>query len=121
MGGAGGGGCDDCAGALAWVKPAGGGDRDYAYGVSVAADGSVYVTGTFGDDATWNPGEADATERSASQNDMFVARYAADGSLLWVKDTAGNAEDEGSRAGVVDGGVVVTGWVTDGGLSLIHI
>ncbi|MHC4973179.1 MAG: hypothetical protein ACYTG3_12685 [Planctomycetota bacterium] len=99
-------------GTLAWAKRAGGGG-DYDYGISIAAlaDGSCVVTGSFGETATFGPGEAGETVlTSAGWADIFVARYNADGTLAWAKRAGSTDFDNGSGiAALADGSCVVTG------------
>jgi hypothetical protein len=118
VGGSGGDPCPpgSCLGELQWVRQGGGINRDYAYGVDVAPDGSVYVLGTFANDANFNPGASDEVQLSASgEQDASLMRLSADGDLLWAVDTSGMGEDNGVRLGAVaGGGVVTTGWITEG-------
>jgi len=46
-----------------------------------------YVTGQFTGTATFGPGEANATQLTsvAGSSEIVVAKYAADGRLLWAK------------------------------------
>jgi hypothetical protein len=92
----------------------GGPDREGAQGVAAAADGSVYVTGgtrSFG---------------AASDEDAFLLKYAADGTLLWQR-TYGTAPDElnsGLESGIDvavapdNSGIVVLGNYRDGNIFL---
>ena len=74
-------------GSLAWTVRAGGSGSDYLRGVAALPDGSVLVTGTFGDAATFGPGEPQETVLLTSRGTggMFIARYAPDGTLTWAK------------------------------------
>ena len=91
----------------------GGLDRDGAQGVAAAADGSVYVTGgtrSFG----------------AGDEDAFLLKYAANGTLLWqrtygtVPDQLNSGEESGIAVAVApdDSGVVVLGNYRDGNIFL---
>src|SRR5262245_1537927 len=91
----------------------GGPDRDGAQGIAAAADGSVYVTGgtrSFG----------------AGDEDAFLLKYAANGTLLWQRTygTAADALNSGAESGIDvavapdSSGVVVLGNYRDGNIFL---
>ena len=73
------------------------------------------VTGTFFGTATFGPGEAGATPLTDTGNgDLFLARYGADGTLLWAKRAGGAGRVLGSGvAALPDGGALVTGFFGD--------
>src|SRR6185295_17367163 len=90
----------------------GGPDTDEAAGVAVAADGSVYVTGTT---LSFGQGGRDA----------FLLKYAPDGSLVWQRtygtapDASFVADEFGTGVAVAaDGSVYITGQYRDGNLFL---
>jgi hypothetical protein len=63
-------------GKLAWARSAGGPDYDYGLGVATLPDGSVLVTGDFGDIATFGLGETNETTLSSQDgSDIFVAKF----------------------------------------------
>ncbi|MGI8908358.1 MAG: S8 family serine peptidase [Candidatus Sumerlaeaceae bacterium] len=73
-------------GTLAWVKTAGSPSSDQAYAVSGFADGSAMVTGYFNNTAIFGAAEFyQTTLVSGGREDIFVARYNADGTLAWAK------------------------------------
>jgi hypothetical protein len=86
----------------------------------VAADaaGNSYLVGIFSGTADFDPGPGTALLTARGTADAYVAKYAPDGSLVWVKRMGGDAAvstgtpyDDGARAVAVDGGgnVVVAG------------
>ncbi len=82
-------------GELAWAVRAGGEDSDYGWGVAAFEDGFV-VTGSFGETATFGPGEANETElTSAGESDIFVARFGeySLAEVAWWYLPAGGAYD----------------------------
>jgi uncharacterized delta-60 repeat protein len=91
----------------------GGADRDGANAVAVAADGSVYVTGS-----TRSFGTGD--------DDAFLLKYGPDGSLLWQRTygTAPDAQNSGQESGIGvavppdRSGVLVLGNYRDGNIFL---
>src|SRR6188768_840881 len=89
----------------------GGPDRDGAHGVAVAADGSVYVTGS-------------TRSFGAGGEDAVLLKYGTNGSLIWQR-TYGTAPDDlnsGVESGIgvavaPDGsGVVMLGNYRDGNI-----
>ncbi|HEX2618265.1 MAG TPA: hypothetical protein VHL57_12030, partial [Flavobacteriales bacterium] len=81
-------------GALAWAFSVGGNDADYATGISVDADGNVYVTGAFNGTVDFDPGAATTSLTSAGEYDMFLTKFSADGALLRAQGIGGPGYDE---------------------------
>jgi hypothetical protein len=98
-------------GALAWAKAAVGDDVQSAgRGVSALADGSTFVTGFMNGTMTFGAGEAnEITLDTAGAIEAFVARYEADGTLAWVRTSAGDHGEGGGVFALEDGSVMVTG------------
>ena len=112
-------------GTLTWATQVGGAFFDAAFGITGLPDGSVVVTGNFADTVTFGAGEANETTLTAEPSlpaegfvthlsDVFVARYAPEGTLTWATQ-AGGASGDTARGitGLPDGSVVVTGWFRD--------
>ncbi len=80
-------------GRLVWVVTAGGADNDGASGIAVSSDRSVLVMGSFVGQATFGKGEPGEitlhAEEPSSYGDIFIARYAEDGTLGWVVQVGG--------------------------------
>jgi hypothetical protein len=82
---------------LEWATSAGGGSHDYALGIATDPRGNSYVTGSFSGTATFGAGEANETVlTSAAFFDIFVAKYAPDGTLLWATSAGSVSSDQGS-------------------------
>ncbi len=77
-------------GTLTDVDGFGGAGDDDGYDVAVAADGTVYVTGTFAGSLTIGN-----TVTTAGGDDIFVASFAADGTPRWVRGFGGPGTDRG--------------------------
>lgn len=73
-------------GSLLWVQQAGGPGADAARSVAIAPDGAVVVTGTYSGTATFSP---DVSLSSAGGPDIFLAKYDAQGRLLWARSAGG--------------------------------
>ncbi|MCB9511031.1 MAG: T9SS type A sorting domain-containing protein [Deferribacteres bacterium] len=94
-------------GNLQWVNAGGGPLHDYGYALATDDIGNSYVTGRFHDRVIFNQ----ATLTSAGETDIFVAKYAADGDLTWIKRFGGRNRDEafGIAYDRVADQIVVTG------------
>ena len=94
------------AGDYLWSRLAGGLFDDAGRGIAVDTSGKVVVTGTF--QAAVNFGAGSLT--SAGRTDIFVARYAGDGTPLGAQRFGGADFDAGNAVAVDAGGrPVVTG------------
>ncbi|WBO85417.1 NHL repeat-containing protein [Hymenobacter yonginensis] len=89
-----------------WGIAGGGSSTDYAKGVAVAADGSVFVTGSFSGHARF--GSTDLT--SLGGDDAYVARLSNQGEWQWVYTIKGNALEDATDVCLGPGGsIYVTG------------
>ncbi len=70
------------------VGGSGGGTAGSAVTVADAA-GNVYVSGLFFGSVDFDPGPGTVTRSSTGSSDVFVAKYAPDGSLVWVACAGG--------------------------------
>jgi hypothetical protein len=83
-------------GTLLWATSAGGAGTDWGRGIATDPRGNGYVTGQFSGMATFGAGEANETVlTSAGSEDMFVAKYAPNGTLLWATSAGGARIDLG--------------------------
>ena len=100
-------------GTLAWAKRAGGTYTDETRGITVLSGDDIVITGRFAYVATFGPGEANETALTSGGGggDTFVARYNADGTLVWAKSAGGTDYNEGGCAvtALSDNSLVVTG------------
>jgi hypothetical protein len=97
-------------GSLLWVQAEGGLDDDQGTKAAVDSNGNIFITGFFTGDAYFGTDNLvygnDATE-------MFVAKYDADGALMWVEASFSN-EAQGSDIAVDSAGnCLVTGYFRD--------
>ena len=83
----------DASGAYVWAVRAGGStsctNQDSGRGVSVLADGSAIVTGSFRGTADF--GEFTLVGDSLERDDMFVAKISASGAFVWATKGGGDA------------------------------
>lgn len=78
------------AGALQWVRRAGGTGADLGSGIAADNAGNVVVTGEFKNTADFG-----AINLTAGGSDAFVAKYDATGAVVWAKNGAGPDNSRG--------------------------
>lgn len=83
----------------------------------IAQDDEIVVAGWFSGTLDFDPSTAATGRTSQGGQDLFVARYKADGQFLWVASLGGvGADVPHAIAATNDGGVVVVGYGSGGGL-----
>jgi len=87
-------------GTLLWARKAGGSSYDEGRGIAVDATGNAYVAGLFQGTATFTS----TNVTSSGQSDVFVAKYNAQGALVWVRKAGGNSFDEAHAIAIDPGG-----------------
>ncbi len=97
----------DASGTVVWAKAAGGTKTDFGGGVAVDAFGNSYVMGYFNGSANFDA----TTITSAGLEDIFVAKYAANGTLIWAKAAGStNFDFDGGITVDASGNSYVTGY-----------
>ena len=95
----------------AWITSGGGSGHDWAYGSSVEADGTMYVTGGYDTSATFGS----TTLTSAGGQDVYVAKIDKAGNFLWAASAGGTGGESGASIAVLsDGSAVVAGEFSGG-------
>jgi hypothetical protein len=82
----------DSLGNVLWAKNARGTSYDECFGIAVDPSGDIYITGWF---ASPTLSFSDSTLTNAGGHDVFVAKYDPSGNVLWAKQGAGSAYEEG--------------------------
>jgi hypothetical protein len=91
-----------------WSKRFGGSSDDWGNSVSVDSSGNVYITGYFSS-STIDFGGGALT--NAGGADIFLAKFASDGTPLWSKRFGGSGNDYGQSVSVDSSGYVyITGY-----------
>ena len=97
-------------GSLAWAKKSGGANSDYGNGIASYSDGTTIITGYFSGIITFGEAESQVDLVSSGFEDIFIAKYNGDGSLVWTKRAGGTDYDGGNAiASYTDGSSIVTG------------
>jgi hypothetical protein len=97
-------------GNLQWIKSAGGYLEDAGSGVATDPQGNIYITGYFAGTAYFDNDSVSYND----YNDVFTAKYNAQGSCQWVQAGKGPALDLGNGiAADKFGGTYVTGMFED--------
>ncbi len=103
----------DANGELVWAKRAGGTEVDHAFGIDTTESGESVVTGTFLGTATFGPGENEETALTADSVDGFLARFNADGDLVFARQIGGvGVQNPAAVAATPSGDAVVVGLFT---------
>lgn len=90
-----------------WAKSVSGNINDRGYSICTDAGGNVFVTGGFSN-SSFNIGSF--TLSNVGNNDVFIAKYDANGNVLWAKSAGGTGEDYGSSISTdIAGNIFVTG------------
>jgi len=90
---------------------AGGRGFDAGFAVAADEDGGAVIAGSFEDSAVFGAdGPMETTLTSTGEKDLFLARYDADGALVWATMAGGPTYDAIRGLAVTGGGdIVVTG------------
>lgn len=89
----------DASGNVVWVKTAGGDDNEQGEAIKYK-DGYLYVSGYFNDTA-WFQNEMII---SKGQSDAFLAKYDAQGNLIWIKQAGGIGADHANALDIDEQG-----------------
>ncbi len=93
-----------------WAVGVGGNFDDTGTSIGVDGIGNTYIIGHFEDTADFDPGSGTFNLTSNGSYDIFIAKYATDGSFVWAKNLGGADDDAGTSIFVEsNGNVYVTG------------
>jgi len=81
-------------GSLLWSTYLGGSELDEGYSIAVASDDSCYVTG-FTNSSNFPTKNAYDSTHNAGYIDVFISKFAGNGSLLWSTFLGGSGADWG--------------------------
>src|ERR1035437_7007801 len=92
-------------------KQTAGAGFDECNSVSADASGNVFITGTFfSPTLTFGSITLTNVNPSGSTSDVFIAKYDANGNVLWAKSVGGEGDVCNSISADASGNVFITGW-----------
>jgi hypothetical protein len=101
----------DNTGNYLWAKVIGGSGNENATGISLDASGNVYMTGRFQSTVDFDPGAGVANLNSVGSDDIFLAKYSANGSYLWAGSIGSTGLDISNAVGTdALGNAYITGY-----------
>src|SRR5581483_6431159 len=81
----------DLNGTLLWAKSEGSYNSEKAEGVCLDNAGNIYICGHWTDSLTFN---GTTTLMGAGAEDIFIAKYDANGNFQWARGVGGPGRDE---------------------------
>ncbi len=93
----------DPSGNVIWVKGVGGYDDDAVNSICTNADGNLFAGGYFFS-SSLTLGGTTLTNSTYGTSDLFVAKYDAEGNVVWAKSAGGNDSDYGSSVAADNAG-----------------
>ena len=97
------------AGVVLWARSAGGSAEERIQRLATDASGNCFITGFFKSSTVGFGGLVIAV--NSGGQDMYVAKYDANGNALWVKTATGSGNEWGYGIAVDPAGNVITGGV----------
>ncbi|GIV33445.1 MAG: hypothetical protein KatS3mg031_0980 [Chitinophagales bacterium] len=100
----------DSNGIYVWSLALGGKNYDVSNAITIDADGNILIAGSFGDTVDFDPGPGESLLISKGGDDVFFAKYDANGALLMAKSLGGTqGEGAASLATDLNNNIYITG------------
>jgi uncharacterized delta-60 repeat protein len=98
-------------GTRVWIKGTGESGKDSGSGITTLSDDSTVITGGFEGSVIFGPDEPNETILTSSgDEDIFIARFNPDGTLVWAKSAGGSSGDRGEGITTLsDNSTIITG------------
>lgn len=93
-----------------WVKQIAGTGIDQVHHLKLDPSGNIYLVGSFQGTIDMDPGPGTSNLISNGSNDVFLAKYDVNGSLLWAKSFGSSDDDQGIGLDVSASSVAITGY-----------
>jgi hypothetical protein len=99
-------------GTVLWAKSAGGNNYDYGQSVSIDISGNVYMSGNFiSPSIIFGTTNLTNEDTLGNSSDIFIIKYATDGTLLWSKSVGGNGNDNAESVSTdANGNLYINGY-----------
>src|SRR5439155_11202445 len=94
------------AGNLLWARQSGFYYSDTARAVAVDSNGNIFVAGNFSGSSSFGPTNLNSV---AGSEDIFVAKYDPDGTLVWAIQAGGSGSDYAYSVAVDPSGNIYVG------------
>lgn len=91
----------DANGNYYWTKAFDGGESDQPYDVTADSEGNVYLTGTFQNWVDFDGSEATDKHMTNGSLDLFITKYASDGTYGWTETLGSTINDYGKSIKVL--------------------
>ena len=101
-------------GGLQWKKEIGGSGDDNTFDLQMDGAGNIIISG-------WFSGQVDfggISLQSQGGQDMFLAKYATNGALVWAQSFGGRGEDGGNELSVLPNGEIAVAAISGGGFTI---
>ena len=109
-------------GDVLWAVSSGGFESDFASGVAVDTDGSVFVTGSFESTGTFRSASGAAADYSSNVTpDIFIAKYNVFGNLVAFHRANSGTFVYGNSLAINNGALYATGYVGGGKYGTIPV
>ena len=96
------------------VQTMGGTDNDNPLSLAIDAFGFLFVTGTFGGTADFNPGNTTTNLSSSGSTDIFLVKLNFSGGLLFAKSFGGTGDDGATDVKIdANGNLLMTGYFSE--------
>src|SRR5205823_6448686 len=93
-------------GTVEWARRAGGTSDDKGQGIAVDRNGNVFVVGNFNGNVDFSG----TTLTGAGSDDVFLTKFASDGTVIWAKGSGGINKDYATAVALdATGNVYMTG------------
>lgn len=86
----------DSTGNYVWGKQIGGTSTDQCAGITIQADGTACITGTFKGTPDFDPSASTFTMSSFGGYDIFISGYDSSGNMVFAKQIGGSSDDIGT-------------------------
>ncbi len=97
-------------GTYQWVAHIKGGQSDRVNGLVVDSAGNSYIVGWFSVTIDFDPSPATFNLTAVGNNDIFLAKYSPQGTLVWAQNLGGTLSDMGNAiAFTANGNIAITG------------
>jgi hypothetical protein len=92
----------DVSGNYVWAESMGGSVNDIGNAICLDASGNVYITGSFGTTADFDPSSGTYTLTSVGTSDAFISKLNASGNFVWAISFAGAGNTDEGRGITLD-------------------